>query len=133
MLDKDGLKDVRARISADLGACDILINGAGGNSPKCTTDKERYEDGDLDSEGLVTFFSLDKSGFDFVFGLNLMGTLLPTQYSCPSARPQRLLRNQYFLDERLYAADQDPGVQRRKAPYPICGGSRCISRGKVSA
>lgn len=83
VLDKDGLKDVRARISADLGACDILINGAGGNSPKCTTDKERYEDGDLDSEGLVTFFSLDKSGFDFVFGLNLMGTLLPTQVFVP--------------------------------------------------
>lgn len=79
VLNKDGLSDVRARINADLGACGILINGAGGNSPKCTTDKERYEDGDLDREGLVTFFNLDKSGFDFVFGLNLMGTLLPTQ------------------------------------------------------
>ena len=64
---------------ADLGRCDILINGAGGNNPRAQTDKEYYENGDEAATGLNTFFNLDKSGVEFVFNLNFLGTLLPSQ------------------------------------------------------
>lgn len=78
VLDKNNLEEVRAAINKDLGTCDILINGAGGNSPKATTDKEYFENGDIDAD-TKSFFDLDKSGVEFVFNLNFLGTLLPTQ------------------------------------------------------
>lgn len=78
-LEKESLEAAHEKILADLGKCTVLINGAGGNSPRATTDKEYYEMGDEDREDIKTFFNLDKSGFDFVFNLNIMGTLLPTQ------------------------------------------------------
>ena len=62
-----------------FGPCDILVNGAGGNSPKCTTTHETFEPGDETRDDIATFFNLPKAGFDFVFGLNIMGVLLPTQ------------------------------------------------------
>ena len=79
VLDKDCLIEVHDAINADLGPCDILINGAGGNSPKCTTLHETFQEGDDKAEDFLTFFNLDKAGFQFVFDLNIMGTLLPTQ------------------------------------------------------
>ena len=79
VLDKAALEEVHAQIVADLGKCDILINGAGGNSPRCTTAHEYYEAGDELTNDFKTFFNLEKSDFDFVFSLNIMGTLLPTQ------------------------------------------------------
>lgn len=79
VLDKACLEEVHQEILKDFGKCRVLINGAGGNSPKCTTFHETYEDGDIDKTDITTFFNMDKSGFDFVFDLNLMGTLLPTQ------------------------------------------------------
>lgn len=79
VLDRACLDGLAKEIHADLGLCDILINGAGGNSPRCTTAHEYYEDGDEVTEEIKTFFNLDRKDFDFVFGLNLMGTLLPTQ------------------------------------------------------
>lgn len=79
VLDKDCLVEVHDAINADLGPCDILINGAGGNSPKCTTLHETFQEGDDKAEDFLTFFNLDKAGFQFVFDLNIMGTLLPTQ------------------------------------------------------
>ena len=57
----------------------MLLNGAGGNHPKGTTTKEWYEDGDLGDQSLTTFFDLDPKGVEFVFNLNFLGTLLPTQ------------------------------------------------------
>lgn len=78
VLEKDSLAEVAKQIEVDLGSCDILINGAGGNNPKATTDKEYYETGDIDSE-VKSFFDLDKSGVEFVFNLNFLGTLIPTQ------------------------------------------------------
>lgn len=78
VLDKDSLKKCHEQVLKDLGPCDILLNGAGGNNPKATTDKEYFEYGDLDSE-TKSFFDLDASGFEFVFNLNILGTLLPTQ------------------------------------------------------
>ena len=83
VLDKAVLEEVHAQIVADFGKCDILINGAGGNSPRCTTAHEYYEEGDELTSEFKTFFNLEKADFDFVFGLNIMGTLLPTQVFAP--------------------------------------------------
>ncbi|MBQ8163755.1 MAG: SDR family oxidoreductase [Clostridia bacterium] len=79
VLDKENLERVHNDIKSKLGECNILINGAGGNNPRCTTAKEYFEKGDEASEEIKTFFNLDKEDFSFVFDLNLVGTLLPTQ------------------------------------------------------
>ncbi len=76
VLDPESLKEVHDQVVADLGPCDILINGAGGNNPRATTDNEYQHEA---KEGQKTFFDLEASGVDFVFKLNFQGTLLPTQ------------------------------------------------------
>ena len=76
VLDTEVLEAVHQQVLADLGPCDILINGAGGNNPRATTDNEYHHEA---KEGQKTFFDLDASGIDFVFRLNYQGTLLPTQ------------------------------------------------------
>ena len=76
VLEPEELESVHQQVLADLGPCDILINGAGGNNPRATTDNEYHHE---KKEGQKTFFDLDPSGVDFVFKLNFQGTLLPTQ------------------------------------------------------
>lgn len=76
VLDKAGLEAVHAKVLGDLGPCDILINGAGGNNPKATTDNEYQHEA---VEGQKTFFDLEEEGVDSLFKLNFQGTLLPTQ------------------------------------------------------
>lgn len=76
--DKARCETVANQVLRDLGPCDILLNGAGGNNPRATTDKEYYEDGDVDAE-TKSFFDLDQSGVELVFNLNFLGTLIPTQ------------------------------------------------------
>ena len=76
VLEPESLEAVRQAVLADLGKCDILINGAGGNNPRATTDNEYHHEA---KEGGKSFFDLDASGVDFVFKLNFQGTLLPTQ------------------------------------------------------
>ena len=76
VLDPEALEAVHAAVVADLGECDILVNGAGGNNPRATTDNEYQHEA---KEGGKSFFDLDPSGVDFVFKLNFQGTLLPTQ------------------------------------------------------
>lgn len=78
VLDKGICLSVAAQVEKDLGKCDILVNGAGGNHPKATTDKEYFELGDIEGE-TKSFFDLDASGVGFVFNLNFLGTLIPTQ------------------------------------------------------
>lgn len=78
VLEKENLEAVHAQILKDLGPCDVLINGAGGNNPRATTDNEYHHEA-KDIENCKTFFDLDKSGVEFVFALNWLGTLLPTQ------------------------------------------------------
>ncbi len=78
VLDKDTCYAVADEVLKDLGPCDILLNGAGGNNPRATTDKEYFEAGDIEAD-TKSFFDLDKSGVEFVFNLNFIGTLIPTQ------------------------------------------------------
>jgi NAD(P)-dependent dehydrogenase (short-subunit alcohol dehydrogenase family) len=79
VLDKASLLEAKRIVNDEFGTCDILINGAGGNHPKGTTTKEYFELGDEDNENLISFFDLDPAGVEFVFNLNFLGTLLPTQ------------------------------------------------------
>jgi len=77
VLDRQSLEEVRIRILEELGEIDMLINGAGGNSPKATTKLEQITEEELDQleDG---FFGLELEGFQKVFDLNFTGTLLPT-------------------------------------------------------
>ena len=77
VLDKDSIENAHSEILKDFGSCDILINGAGGNNPKATTDNEYFTPEAMGN--VKTFFDLDKQGVEFVFNLNFLGTLLPTQ------------------------------------------------------
>ena len=81
VLSKESMEKARETVNTKLGTCDILLNGAGGNNPKGTTDKETLEKIDLieKDNDIKTFFDLDASGISFVFNLNFLGTLIPTQ------------------------------------------------------
>ncbi len=81
VLEAESLENAKAKVNATLGTCDILINGAGGNSPLGTTTKETLELSDIaeKAEDVKTFFDLDAKGIEFVFNLNFLGTLLTTQ------------------------------------------------------
>ncbi len=76
VLEPEMLEAVHQQVLADLGPCDILVNGAGGNNPRATTDNEYQHEA---VEGKKSFFDLEASGVDFVFKLNFQGSLLPTQ------------------------------------------------------
>lgn len=78
VLDREGLEACREKIAADLGPCDILVNGAGGNHPGATTEKEYFEPGDTDPEA-GSFFNLDQSNVESVFRLNFIGSFVPSQ------------------------------------------------------
>ena len=82
VLDKASLEAAREEIHGKFGGnVSILLNGAGGNNPKGTTSKDQLTREDLENveEGVKTFFDLDPEGIGFVFNLNFLGTLLPTQ------------------------------------------------------
>lgn len=78
VLIKESLEKCHENVLKEFGKCDILINGAGGNNPRATTDNE-YAELDDSIKEMKTFFDLDQSGVEFVFNLNFIGTLLPTQ------------------------------------------------------
>ena len=79
VLEKASLEEAKKIINEKFGTVDILLNGAGGNNPKGTTTKEYYNIGDETKEDIKSFFDLDPDGISFVFDLNFLGTLLPTQ------------------------------------------------------
>lgn len=78
VLSKESLEQAKNIILEEFGGIDILINGAGGNHPKGTTDQVFYENS-KHVDDVKTFFDLDSEGISFVFDLNFLGTLLPTQ------------------------------------------------------
>ncbi|PKL90256.1 MAG: D-mannonate oxidoreductase [Ignavibacteriae bacterium HGW-Ignavibacteriae-2] len=77
VLDKESLIKAKEEINAAFGKIDVLINGAGGNAPTATT-KDEFLKTDSEKDLLNGFFGLDLGGFQRVFDLNFMGTLLPT-------------------------------------------------------
>lgn len=79
VLEVESLKAAHKEVNGKLGKCDILINGAGGNHPKGTTSTTHFTKGDELEESITSFFDLDPEGISFVFNLNFIGTLLPTQ------------------------------------------------------
>ena len=74
---KEDMKRIKQEVNDTFGSVDILINGAGGNAPKGTTDDERFE-GDLDQDK-QTFFNLDEESVGFLMDLNFLGTFIPSQ------------------------------------------------------
>lgn len=81
VLEKESLEKAKTEINNAFGTIDILINGAGGNHPLGTTSNTHLMEEDLagKKEDFKTFFDLDTDGIKFVFDLNFIGTLLPTQ------------------------------------------------------
>ena len=75
-LDKSDLERAKEEINAAFGAVNFLINGAGGNNPKATTDNEYMTP---DTKGIKDFFALEESGLKFVFDLNIITAFLATQ------------------------------------------------------
>lgn len=78
VLDRESIERARDEVLTSSGRVDLLINGAGGNHPRATTDRETFSLSDLDEE-VKTFFDLQPEDVSFVFNLNFIGTLLPTQ------------------------------------------------------
>ena len=79
VLEKASIEEAHQAILADFGACDILINGAGGNNARANTDNEFFHNEDLGQ--MKTFFDLDKSGVEFVFNLNIWVLYCLAKYS----------------------------------------------------
>lgn len=81
VLEKASLEASCEAVLAEYGSIDILINGAGGNNPRATTSCEtcRIEDLTDAQDGFKSFFDLDPESVQFVFSLNFLGTLLPSQ------------------------------------------------------
>ena len=77
VLEKESLEKAKAVVNRELGSIDLLINCAGGNHPQATTQIEMMEQADL-ADLDKTFFGLKIEGFQKVFDLNFLGTVLPT-------------------------------------------------------
>jgi NAD(P)-dependent dehydrogenase (short-subunit alcohol dehydrogenase family) len=77
VLEKESLEKAKVLINKELGPIDILINGAGGNSPQATTQVEEMKEENIDNLE-STFYGLQMEGFDKVFALNFKGTILPS-------------------------------------------------------
>ncbi|SDZ60541.1 NAD(P)-dependent dehydrogenase, short-chain alcohol dehydrogenase family [Evansella caseinilytica] len=80
VINAESVKKAEETVFAAYGACDVLINGAGGNHPQGTTTKEIVELSDLENKELTSFFDLTTEGFGYVFDVNIIGTLIPTQF-----------------------------------------------------
>ena len=78
-LEKASLEEAKKVVDEKLGACDILINGAGGNNPRATTDCEYFDPDMLDDPSKKSFFDISPDGIRFVFDLNVTAAFLTTQ------------------------------------------------------
>ena len=78
-LDKSSLEEAKEIVDKTFGACDILINGAGGNNPRATTFDETFSEKTLSDPEKLSFFSISPDGVRFVFDLNVTAAFLTTQ------------------------------------------------------
>ena len=78
-LDKASLEEAKAIVDKTFGACDVLINGAGGNNPRATTFDETFSEKTLSDPEKQSFFSISPDGVRFVFDLNVTAAFLTTQ------------------------------------------------------
>lgn len=78
-LEKASLEESKAIVNEKYGDCDILINGAGGNNRRATTENEYFDIDVLENHKVQDFFSLSPDGFKFVFDLNVTAAFLTTQ------------------------------------------------------
>lgn len=92
VLVKSEIEKSRDEILAKWGKIDLLINGAGGNSPKATTTMENCYPDTLTNkkEGDITFFDLGYDDMKWVMNLNLFGTIIPSQvFAEPMVKAQK--------------------------------------------
>jgi NAD(P)-dependent dehydrogenase (short-subunit alcohol dehydrogenase family) len=71
VLRKESLQQAAERIHSELGTIDILVNGAGGNKPDATAGASQ------------SFFEIPAEAIQWVFNLNCLGTILPSQVFVP--------------------------------------------------
>jgi NAD(P)-dependent dehydrogenase (short-subunit alcohol dehydrogenase family) len=99
VLDRESLEQAKAEINRQLGDIDILVNGAGGNSPQATTKLEQMQEFD---ELADTFYGLQMEGFDKVFALNFKGTVLPTMvFTTDMLKKEKRCGSEHFFHELL--------------------------------
>lgn len=95
ILKRENIEEARKIVLNSCGKCNILINGAGGNHPKGTTEKEYFEPGDLDlTNNSSTLLNLDTESIKFVFNLNFIGSFIPVQTFLPDliqAKPSTII------------------------------------------
>ena len=75
-LDKQSVVAAKEAVGEAFGKVNFLINGAGGNNPRATTDNEIMTP---ETQGIKDFFKLEESGIKFVFDLNITTAFLVTQ------------------------------------------------------
>lgn len=78
-LSKESIIKSKEIVNAKFGKVNMIINGAGGNNPRATTDNETMTPDLMDNKDIKNFFDIDESGFKFVFDLNIMTAFLITQ------------------------------------------------------
>lgn len=128
VLDANALESVHQAVIRDLGKCDILVNGAGGNNPRATTSNEYQHEATAEGK---SFFDLEPDGVDFVFKLNFQGTLLPTQtFAKDMVEKKNRLYSQHFFNECVYASYKNSCIFSCKGRHfklytvacnPFCG------------
>lgn len=79
VLDKEAVEAAKKIVNEKLGSVDILINGAGGNHPRGNTTNEYFSKEDVANPDVISFYDLSPENIQFVFNLNFVGTLIPTQ------------------------------------------------------
>lgn len=77
--DRASVEKADETVMQEYGQVDVLINGAGGNHPKGSTTNEKFSLEDLLNSDITSFYDMTTDGFNHVFQLNLIGTLIPTQ------------------------------------------------------